>query len=178
MMAMLTATSGKPLLSVRLRRTAAAGGFRGTTWSRGSVPAVMGIVDRFLQTRRNDDAPMFNQVHPFKDWVVMIGKVSDSHPPICAAVRARDPLPRDGSAFVRVALDSTRPIEPGDWLRVTGVVCLDQSHSEQVVELHPVYSVERFQDWTKAASGELRSEVNADLSGVWHSSDGGTFYLR
>src|SRR4029077_5413094 len=61
-------------------------------------------------------------------------------------------------------------------VRVTGVVNLDE-HAEGppdfrgAPEIHPVYAIEALQDFRRRRPG-------ADLTGVWHANDVGTYYLR
>jgi hypothetical protein len=86
---------------------------------------------------------------------------------------------------VLVTLDPTLALRRDDQIRVTGFLALD-CHREGVevdrdceegdpshhnVELHPVYSIERIQDFSFRLAG-------AGLSGVWHCSDVGTYYVR
>jgi hypothetical protein len=61
---------------------------------------------------------------------------------------------------------------PGTKVRVTGAVNFD-NHGWPALELHPVYSIDVFQDFDAPRPG-------ADLTGVWHSNDVGfgTYYLR
>jgi hypothetical protein len=74
------------------------------------------------------------------------------------------------------------PMRAGSSVRVTGVVVLDCGHgltspcsetdaSTQNQEIHPVYSVDVLQDFTKARP------QNIDLSGSWGASDAGTYYV-
>ncbi len=57
--------------------------------------------------------------------------------------------------------------------RVTGVVADDAGHdSAGPPEIHPVYAVDILQDFT------LPRTQPVTLSGVWHGSDNGTYYLR
>ncbi len=71
-------------------------------------------------------------------------------------------------------------LPPGKHVRVTGVLVIDCGHvtcgpvdvSEPAgVEIHPVYSIDILQDWSF-------SRPNADLTGVWATSDGATYYVR
>jgi hypothetical protein len=90
-----------------------------------------------------------------------------------------DPLPGDGGPPVRVTLGADRPVGRPDRVRVTGFLALDchggdcseddaQFHNQ---EIHPVYAIERLQNFGLPRAG-------ANLSGVWHASDVGTYYLR
>jgi hypothetical protein len=59
-------------------------------------------------------------------------------------------------------------------VRVTGVVADDAGHSGQDLppEIHPVYAIDRLQ-------GFLYERAQpTTLSGVWHGSDNGTYYVR
>ncbi len=56
-------------------------------------------------------------------------------------------------------------------VRVTGVLALDQDHPDNDAEIHPVYSIDVIQDFATP-------RLNADLTGVWASSDVGTYYVR
>jgi hypothetical protein len=66
-------------------------------------------------------------------------------------------------------------------VRITGVINLDEhamgndafpfSRYIGAPEIHPVYSIDIRQDFTKPRPG-------ADLTGVWHGNDVGTYYLR
>jgi hypothetical protein len=56
--------------------------------------------------------------------------------------------------------------------RVTGVIADDAGHDSKISpEIHPVYAIDIPQDFT------VREEP-ATLSGVWHGSDNGTYYVR
>jgi hypothetical protein len=65
------------------------------------------------------------------------------------------------------------PIKPGGRVRVTGCIAVDTGHFNQPdnLELHPVYAVDFIQDFQHRAR-------NANLTGVWHCDDVGTYYLR
>jgi len=57
--------------------------------------------------------------------------------------------------------------------RVTGVVADDAGHGSVISpEIHPVYSIDVLQDFT------LPRAQPTTLSGVWHGSDVGTYYIR
>lgn len=60
-------------------------------------------------------------------------------------------------------------------VRVTGVITLDHGHWGQPakLEIHPVYSIDFQQDFQ-----DRSRRSNADLSGVWHCNDVGTYYVR
>jgi hypothetical protein len=60
-------------------------------------------------------------------------------------------------------------------IRVTGVVNIDHGHfwDPDKLEIHPVYSIDFQQDF----QDPLRPP-QADLSGVWHCNDVGTYYVR
>jgi hypothetical protein len=67
-------------------------------------------------------------------------------------------------------------LQRGARVRVTGVVNLDEHDTGAPVyagqpEIHPVYSIDLLQDFRRPRPG-------ADLTGVWHANDGGTYYLR
>jgi len=71
-------------------------------------------------------------------------------------------------------------LPPGTRVRVTGALVLDCGHiscspvdvsDPAGVEIHPVYSIDILQDWS-------RPRPNADLTGVWAPSDGATDYVR
>jgi hypothetical protein len=60
--------------------------------------------------------------------------------------------------------------------RITGVITIDTGHSEddhptRQLELHPVYAIDLLQDFTQP-------RPFANLTGVWDSHDGGTYYIR
>jgi hypothetical protein len=60
-------------------------------------------------------------------------------------------------------------------LRVTGVIASDPDHWDddgQPPEIHPVYAIDIIQDFT------LPRAQYANLTGVWHASDIGTYYIR
>ena len=64
-------------------------------------------------------------------------------------------------------------LKPGVIARVTGVVADDAGHhSTTSPEIHPVYSIDVQQDYTQ------RRAQPVTLSGVWHGSDNGTYYVR
>jgi hypothetical protein len=77
---------------------------------------------------------------------------------------------------VRVLGDS---VQPGTAVRVSGFLALDchgafgdcaeDNHNDNNVELHPVYAVDVLRD-----PGVSPTE----LTGVWHCSDVGTYYVR
>ena len=56
--------------------------------------------------------------------------------------------------------------------RVTGVVAYDVGHPDPAPEIHPVYAIDVLQEF---ASTRLQPIT---LSGAWHGSDNGTYYLR
>ena len=60
-------------------------------------------------------------------------------------------------------------------VRVTGVIAVDHGHFWQPdkLEIHPVYSLDFQQDFQ-----DVGRRPNADLSGVWHCNDVGTYYIR
>jgi hypothetical protein len=67
-------------------------------------------------------------------------------------------------------------LQPGARAWVTGVINLDEHDTGFPVyagrpEIHPVYSIDLIQDFRRPRPG-------ADLTGVWHANDGGTYYLR
>jgi hypothetical protein len=73
-------------------------------------------------------------------------------------------------------------LDRGTRVRLSGVFALDCGHgithpcddddpSTQNQEMHPVYSVDVLQDFTKPRPG-------ATLTGTWHANDVGTYYLR
>ena len=69
-------------------------------------------------------------------------------------------------------------LRAGVRLRVTGVIATDSGHDSDPpdlaihrAEIHPVYQLDVLQDFTQP-------RPNADLSGVWHANDVGTYYLR
>jgi hypothetical protein len=67
-------------------------------------------------------------------------------------------------------------IKQGHRVRVTGVVATDPSHfldSTKPPEIHPVYAMDIIQDFTARAPTS-----NVNLTGVWHGSDMGTYYVR
>jgi hypothetical protein len=75
-----------------------------------------------------------------------------------------------------------KPLKPGREVRITGVVNLDEHEYNPgddeedypysgTPEIHPVYSIEVIQDFG-------RPRPSADLTGVWHGNDAGTYYLR
>jgi hypothetical protein len=80
-----------------------------------------------------------------------------------------------------VSLGDGPPLGTGDRVRITGFLALDchglfnDCHEGDAdvhnTEIHPVYKVERFQDFSAR-------NRDADLSGVWACSDVGTYYLR
>jgi hypothetical protein len=90
------------------------------------------------------------------------------------------PLAQTGDRLP-VSLGDGPPLGTGDRVRVTGFLALDchglfnDCHEGDAdvhnTEIHPVYKVERFQDFSARAP-------DADLSGVWACSDVGTYYLR
>jgi len=60
--------------------------------------------------------------------------------------------------------------------RITGVITIDTGHSEEdhptrQLELHPVYAIDVLQDFAQP-------RPFANLTGVWDSHDGGTYYVR
>jgi hypothetical protein len=60
--------------------------------------------------------------------------------------------------------------------RISGVITIDTGHSEdehptRQLELHPVYAIDVLQDFTKP-------RPFANLTGVWDSHDGATYYIR
>jgi hypothetical protein len=74
------------------------------------------------------------------------------------------------------------PLPLDTFVRVNGILALDCGHgftrpchedspSYQNQEIHPVYSIDVIQDFSKA-------RPFADLTGVWASDDAGTYYLR
>jgi hypothetical protein len=74
------------------------------------------------------------------------------------------------------------PMRAGSRVRITGVVVLDCGHgvtspcnetdsSTQNQEIHPVYSVDVLEDFTKGRP------QNIDLSGSWGGTDAGTYYV-
>jgi hypothetical protein len=64
-------------------------------------------------------------------------------------------------------------------VRIAGVITIDTGHSEfdlndhptRQLEIHPVYAIDVLQDFTKP-------RPFANLTGVWDSHDGGTYYVR
>jgi hypothetical protein len=69
-----------------------------------------------------------------------------------------------------------RTLVAGARVRVTGVINLDEHDTGFPVyagqpEVHPVYSIDIVQDFSSRLPG-------ADLTGVWHADDSGTYYLR
>jgi hypothetical protein len=63
-------------------------------------------------------------------------------------------------------------LKPGAQVRVTGVLADDAGHEgENPPEIHPAYSVDIIQDWTKP-------RPNASLTGAWHCDDVGTYYIQ
>jgi len=74
-----------------------------------------------------------------------------------------------------------RKLEPGIQVRVTGVVNLDEHAMASdflpypgyngAPEIHPVYSIDVIQDFEQP-------RPDADLTGVWHCDDVGTYYVR
>jgi hypothetical protein len=64
-------------------------------------------------------------------------------------------------------------LKPGIIARVTGVVADDAGHEGKVSpEIHPVYAIDVLQEFTQE-----RAQPTT-LSGVWHGSDNGTYYVR
>jgi hypothetical protein len=63
-----------------------------------------------------------------------------------------------------------RVVKPGQGVRITGVLAFDE-HDDPAVEIHPVYSVDFIQDFSRRRPG-------ADLTGVWAATDVGTYYIR
>jgi hypothetical protein len=70
--------------------------------------------------------------------------------------------------------DATVELHAGTIARVTGVVADDAGHPGQILppEIHPVYAIDVQQDFTCARAQPVT------LSGVWHGSDNGTYYVR
>jgi hypothetical protein len=68
----------------------------------------------------------------------------------------------------------TIQLADGAIVRVTGVVAFDTGHKIQRVkpEIHPVYSIDIQQQF------DLGRPQPVTLSGVWHGSDNGTYYIR
>jgi hypothetical protein len=56
--------------------------------------------------------------------------------------------------------------------RVTGVAADDAGHDGNPPEFHPVYAIDMLQDFMMSRAQPVT------LSGVWHGSDNGTYYLR
>src|SRR5262249_1841609 len=84
-------------------------------------------------------------------------------------------------------------LNPGTRVRIAGVIAVDPDHDEEPIgvptddpdrrspgllvktaEIHPVYAIDLVQDF--GPNGPLRR--GADLKGVWHADDVGTYYLR
>jgi hypothetical protein len=65
-------------------------------------------------------------------------------------------------------------LKPGARARVTGVIAADHGHfwDPAQLEFHPVYSIDLQQDF------KFWRTSDADLTGVWHCDDVGTYYLR
>ena len=65
-------------------------------------------------------------------------------------------------------------LTPGAVARVTGVVADDHGHEDEVPpEIHPVYAIDIVEDF-----GARRPDANVNLTGAWHGTDVGTYYLR
>ena len=65
----------------------------------------------------------------------------------------------------------------GTLVRVTGVMADDVGHGgDNAAEVHPVYAIDIVQDFTKRPKAQTLGAPN--LTGVWHSDDQGTYYLR
>lgn len=67
-------------------------------------------------------------------------------------------------------------LQPGLRVRVSGVIARDRGHDPEdhptrQLEIHPVYAIDLLQDFGQPRPG-------ADLTGVWHANDAGTYYLR
>jgi hypothetical protein len=64
-------------------------------------------------------------------------------------------------------------LKPGVIARVTGVVADDAGHEGEVSpEIHPVYAIDVQQVFTQPRAQPVT------LSGIWHGSDNGTYYVR
>jgi len=98
------------------------------------------------------------------------------------AVSAIGPIGDDTVPNQPVNLGSGSTIANGSHVRVTGFLAIDchgvggdceeGDATKHNVELHPVYTIEKFQDFTAPRPAAT------NLSGVWHCSDVGTYYVR
>ena len=99
-----------------------------------------------------------------------------------AAVTPVGPLPPDTDAHVPVNLRPGISLGERQRVRVSGFFAIDchgvfgdcneDDAAAHNAEIHPVYAIDIFQDFTNRAPG-------ANLSGVWHCvTDLGTYYLR
>jgi len=68
--------------------------------------------------------------------------------------------------------EQTVELHANTFARVTGVVADDAGHDGNPPEFHPVYAIDMLQDFTMPRAQPVT------LSGVWHGSDNGTYYLR
>ena len=68
--------------------------------------------------------------------------------------------------------EQTVEVHANTFARVTGVVADDAGHDGNPPEFHPVYAIDMLQDFTMPRAQPVT------LSGVWHGSDNGTYYLR
>ena len=66
----------------------------------------------------------------------------------------------------------TVELHANTFARVTGVVADDAGHDNNPPEIHPVYAIDLRQDFAAPRPQPVT------LSGVWHGSDNGTYYLR
>jgi hypothetical protein len=103
-------------------------------------------------------------------WSVLVngrpveGKLTVINPDDPETLILRFPLWPDGQPV---------DLKPGVVARVTGVVADDAGHgSKTSPEIHPVYAIDVQQDFT------LPRAQPVTLSGVWHGSDNGTYYVR
>jgi hypothetical protein len=110
-----------------------------------------GSFERVVVGTNNDiftDENVSSGVDRLLDWAIDWG----SHPPGPKVLRARTPT------------------EPGQMVRITGVLAIDEHPADdpnQKVEIHPVYSMDFITD-----------SASTDLTGVWGSNDDGTYYVR
>jgi hypothetical protein len=71
----------------------------------------------------------------------------------------------------RVRVTGVLALDCGHWSWFDSSDCHDDDAGEDNVEIHPLYSVDVIQDWR-------RRRPDADLTGVWAATDGGTYYVR